>query len=71
MTTLVLTLCAVLAYSESLPAMNALQERKGCVDFILIEVDMPIVNGYEFLSFLNKEQINVPLISKLLLVIYI
>ena len=52
-----------MAYSESLPALNALQERKGCIDWILVEVDMPIVNGYEFLSFLNKEQINVPLIT--------
>jgi len=41
-----------------------------CIDCILIEVDMPIMDGYGFLNFLKTVQINVPLICKQL-VLYI
>ncbi|KOM51269.1 hypothetical protein LR48_Vigan08g209600 [Vigna angularis] len=55
-------LCAVLACSESQSAVNALRKRKQRIDLILVEVDMPIMNGYEFLEFIKKEQVDVPLI---------
>ncbi|KAG2398235.1 Two-component response regulator [Vigna angularis] len=52
----------VLACSESQSAVNALRKRKQRIDLILVEVDMPIMNGYEFLEFIKKEQVDVPLI---------
>ncbi|BAT91317.1 hypothetical protein VIGAN_06263700 [Vigna angularis var. angularis] len=53
----------ILACSESQSAVNALRKRKQRIDLILVEVDMPIMNGYEFLEFIKKEQVDVPLIK--------
>ncbi|XP_014506799.1 two-component response regulator ARR14-like [Vigna radiata var. radiata] len=52
----------VMACSESISAVNILRERKTHIHLILIEVDMPVMDGYEFMLFVNKEGINVPVI---------
>jgi len=52
-----------MTFSESLSAVNLLRERKTHIHLILIEVHMPIMDGYEFLQFVKKERINVPVIS--------
>ncbi|WVZ23360.1 hypothetical protein V8G54_001904 [Vigna mungo] len=52
----------VMACSESLNAVNILRERKTNIHLILIEVYMPVMDGYEFLLFVKKEGINVPVI---------
>ncbi|XP_027919662.1 two-component response regulator ARR14-like [Vigna unguiculata] len=52
----------VMTFSESLSAVNLLRERKTHIHLILIEVHMPIMDGYEFLQFVKKERINVPVI---------
>ncbi|ESW32431.1 hypothetical protein PHAVU_002G322000 [Phaseolus vulgaris] len=52
----------VIPCSESLPAANFLRERKELIHLILIEVHMPLMDGYEFLQFVKQEQINVPLV---------
>jgi len=54
---------AVIAYFESLRAVDVIWQNKRHIDLILIELHMPIMDGYEFLQFLHEEQINVPLIS--------
>ena len=56
-------ICAVIAYSESLCVVDVKWRSKMHIDLILIKLHMPIMNGYEFLQFLHEEQINVPLIS--------
>jgi len=58
-----LTLCVVIACSESINAAGVIQRGKKDIDLILIELHMPIIDGYEFLQFLHKEQINIPLIG--------
>jgi len=62
MLTFVFEFCAVIPCSESLPAANFLRERKELIHLILIEVHMPLMDGYEFLQFVKQEQINVPLV---------
>ncbi|CAJ1935689.1 unnamed protein product [Sphenostylis stenocarpa] len=51
----------VITCSESVIAANVLRESKGRIDLILIEVHMPIMDGYQFLQFVNQE-IYVPVI---------
>ncbi|KAK7370039.1 hypothetical protein VNO80_12091 [Phaseolus coccineus] len=52
----------VIPCSDSQLAANFLRERKELIHLILIEVHMPLMDGYEFLQFVNQEGINVPLI---------
>jgi len=60
---LVLTLCAAITCSESISAADVMQRGKKDIDLILIELHMPTIDGYEFLQFLHKEQINIPFIG--------
>nr|KYP65909.1 Two-component response regulator ARR2 [Cajanus cajan] len=51
----------VITCSDTLLALNHVREKKDCFDMILIEVHMPIMDGYEFIQHVSKE-INVPII---------
>ncbi|CAJ1935945.1 unnamed protein product [Sphenostylis stenocarpa] len=51
----------VIAVAESLLAPNLLRNIKGRIDLVLMEVHMPLIDGYEFLQFV-KQEINVPLV---------
>ncbi|XP_047173607.1 two-component response regulator ORR21-like [Vigna umbellata] len=52
----------VMVCSESLHAVNILQKGKTNIHLIVIEVYMPVMDGCEFLLFVKKEGIDVPVI---------
>jgi len=38
-------------------------ERKESINLILIDLDMPVMDGYEFLRFIRYEEIDIPVIG--------
>ncbi|WVZ25354.1 hypothetical protein V8G54_003898 [Vigna mungo] len=48
--------------SESSSAVKLLVEKEIDFHLIIMELNMPLINGYEFLEFLDDEAIDVPLI---------
>jgi len=55
--------CAVTACCETTNAVSILMERKESINLILIDLDMPVMDGYEFLRFIRYEEIDIPVIG--------
>jgi len=53
---------AVITYSNALHALDRVREDRYCVDVILIDVNMPNMDGHEFLQRIRME-IDVPVIG--------
>lgn len=44
----------VIVYQNARDALKYLKNNKGCVDFIFVDINMPIMNGWEFLEECKK-----------------
>ncbi|WVZ26247.1 hypothetical protein V8G54_004791 [Vigna mungo] len=52
----------VIICTESSRAVDLLLRKEIDIHLIIMELHMPMMDGYEFLEFLNKEEMDVPLI---------
>ncbi|KAG2410403.1 Two-component response regulator [Vigna angularis] len=52
----------VVICSESSRAVDVLLKKEIDIRLIIMELHMPMMDGYEFLQFLNKEEIDIPFV---------
>jgi len=56
--------CVVTTCSNSSTVVNLVLKRELKFHLIFIERLMPVMDGYQFLQFLNEKKIDIPLIYK-------